>query len=251
MSIWVTGDIHGHPVRLGTNSFPEQKEMTKEDCVIICGDFGLVWDRDGESCNEQYWLQWLENKPFTTIFCDGNHENHKRLNSYPIKEWNGGKVHEIRPSVLHLMRGEIFNICNKKIFTFGGAESHDISDGILEYKDWRKNAKVLESLGKFMYRVKDLSWWEEEMPSEEEMQNGRDNLEKNNWEVDYIVSHDCPASTQALIYIGNRDTNKLNVYLEEIKQKCNYTRWLFGHNHINKQVDEKDIALYEQIIRIA
>lgn len=248
--IYVTGDIHGNPVRFNTSSFPEQKEMTKDDYVIILGDFGLIWDKDEEGTNEKYWLKWLEDKSFTTVFVDGNHENHKRLSTYPIKEWNGGLVHEIRPSVFHLMRGEVFTLQKKKFFAFGGAQSHDIYDGILEYDGWRKQAKVLESQGKYMYRIRDLSWWEEEMPNEEEKQNGRNNLEKNDWKVDFILSHDCPSSTQAQIYIGNRDTNELNVYLEEIKQKCEYTRWLFGHNHINKQVNEKDIALYEQIVRI-
>lgn len=74
----------------------------------------------------------MEDKSFTTVFVDGNHENFDRLYSYPVKEWNGGKVHEIRPSVLHLMRGEVFTIEDKKFFAFGGASSHDIKDGILD-----------------------------------------------------------------------------------------------------------------------
>lgn len=41
--IYVTGDIHGNPRRFNTDNFPEQKEMTKDDYVIILGDFGLVW----------------------------------------------------------------------------------------------------------------------------------------------------------------------------------------------------------------
>ena len=49
----------------------------------------------------------------------GNHENFTRLYNYPIEEWHGGKVHKIRDSVLHLMRGEIFDIDNKKAFIFG------------------------------------------------------------------------------------------------------------------------------------
>lgn len=49
MAIWVTGDIHGNPSRLSTDIFPEQKEMTKEDYIILLGDFGLVWDYRGES----------------------------------------------------------------------------------------------------------------------------------------------------------------------------------------------------------
>ena len=108
--IYITGDIHGSPERLGVHSFYEQKEMTRDDVVIICGDFGMVWEESGESASERYWLKWLEDKPFTTVFVCGNHENFDRLYQYPVKEWHGGKVHEIRPHVLHLMRGEIFDI---------------------------------------------------------------------------------------------------------------------------------------------
>ena len=42
--IYITGDTHGEVRRLGMDSFPEQKEMTKDDYVIILGDFGLVWE---------------------------------------------------------------------------------------------------------------------------------------------------------------------------------------------------------------
>ena len=56
MSVWVTGDIHGNPRRFSSDIFPEQKEMTKNDVVIILGDFGLVWDYNGESKTEKYWL---------------------------------------------------------------------------------------------------------------------------------------------------------------------------------------------------
>ena len=40
-----------------------------------------------------------------------------------------------------------------------------------------------------MYRIKGLTWWPEELPSEEEMQNGIKNLEKHNWKVDYVITH--------------------------------------------------------------
>ena len=45
--IYITGDIHGSPERLGVHSFYEQKEMTRDDIVIICGDFGMVWEESG------------------------------------------------------------------------------------------------------------------------------------------------------------------------------------------------------------
>jgi predicted phosphodiesterase len=125
--IYITGDCHREFTKLTTGKFPQQKEMTKDDFVIICGDFGGIWDRDKESREERYILNWLEGKPFTTLFVDGNHENFDRLYAYPLEEWHGGKVHKIRPSVIHLMRGQVFNIDGKSIFTFGDAKSHDCS----------------------------------------------------------------------------------------------------------------------------
>ena len=143
--IYITGDCHGSFERFNTRNFPEQKEMAKNDYVIICGDFGGVWNKDEESKQETHLLDWLEGKSFTTLFVDGNHENFDRLYSYPVESWNGGKVHKIRPSVIHLMRGQVFELENKKIFTFGGAGSHDIDGGILEPDD----GKIIEEMPDF------------------------------------------------------------------------------------------------------
>lgn len=82
--IHITGDCHSNFERFNRRIFPEQDEMTKEDCVIICGDFGGVWNKDEESKQETMVLNWLECKPFTTLFVDGNHENFDRLYSYPV-----------------------------------------------------------------------------------------------------------------------------------------------------------------------
>lgn len=164
--IFITGDTHGDYTRFKTDIFPEQKEMTKADCVVICGDFG-IWDSSNQ---QKYWFDWLEKKTFTTLFVDGNHENYDILNSYPVKQWKGGNVHFIRPSVIHLMRGQLFEIQGKCIFTMGGASSHDISDGILEPDDpnFKKEKARLDKQGKYRYRVNRRSWWKEELPSEEE-----------------------------------------------------------------------------------
>lgn len=256
MGVWVTGDIHADPRRFNTESFYEQKEFSgnqDENIVIILGDFGLVWDRDGESKREKNWLKWLEEKPFTTIFVDGNHENHERLLTYPIKEWHGGRVHEIRPHVLHLMRGEIFIIEEKTFFAFGGASSHDIQDGILDFEDpdWKKKAKELDSFCKYMYRVKGLSWWPQELPNEEELENGRRNLRKVNHKVDYILSHS--PSTSEMFQMGGIGLYKSDVitnYLEEIKASTDYKHHLFGHMHVDQALNDRDLCFYEQIARI-
>lgn len=255
MSVWLTGDIHGDPTRFSKDSFYEQTEMNKDDYVIILGDFGLVWNREKENKNERYWLDWLQDKPFTTLFIDGNHENFDRLYSYPVEEWNGGKVSFIRDSVIHLKRGEVFEIQGKKFFAFGGASSHDIQDGILDpddfddYDEFRKTWKQWDEENR-MFRVKNITWWPDELPSEEEMENGIKNLEKHNWKVDYILSHSPSASVIALLGHGLYEQDVLTRYLEEIRCKTEYKRMFSGHMHINKAVNDKDILLYEQIIRI-
>ncbi|MBE5870603.1 MAG: metallophosphoesterase [Lachnospiraceae bacterium] len=252
MMIFITGDCHLDYGRFKTRIFWEQKEMTKEDYVIICGDFGGVWNKDKESREETHLMDWLEEKPFTTLFVDGNHENFDRLDAYPVEEWHGGKVHKIRASVIHLMRGQVFEIDGKSFFTFGGASSHDISGGILEPDDpdFRLKKKKLD-MGYRPYRINHLSWWSRELPTEEEMEEGRKNLAKYNHTVDYVVTHCCATSTQFLLGGSLYKADVLTDYLEEIRQNTKFKNWFFGHYHDNQNVNTEEILLYEQIIRIA
>lgn len=107
--MYITGDLHGYLEisKLNSKRFPHNKSLTKEDYLIIAGDFGLVWDHKND---ELYWRKWLGRKNFTTLFIDGNHENFSLLNAYQVEGWNGGKVHRISDSIIHLMRGQVFNI---------------------------------------------------------------------------------------------------------------------------------------------
>ena len=250
--IYITGDCHSNFERFNTRNFPEQKEMTKDDYVIICGDFGEVWNKDGESKMETSALDWLDGKAFTTLFVDGNHENFDRLYAYPVEMWHGGKVHKIRPSVIHLMRGQIFELEEKKIFTFGGASSHDISAGILEPDDpmFKLKKKVLDR-GWEPYRINHINWWKEELPSEEEKQEGLKNLQKYHNEVDFIVTHCCASSTQAIMSDGLYKPDMLTEYFEKIRQTARFKKWFFGHYHDNRNVTKDELLLWEQIIRIS
>ncbi len=243
--IYITGDTHSDFTRFTEEKFPIQSEMTKDDYIIICGDFGGVWTFEEESRREKEALDWLNNKNFTTLFVDGNHENYTRLYNYPIEEWKGGKVHKIRDSVLHLMRGEIFEIDNKKIFAFGGARSHDIQDGILNLDE---EEKIYEYRKRGAYfRIRDFSWWDLELPTNQEMENGIENLEKINYKVDYIISHCCPTSIQTLIN-STYKRDILTDYLQQISEKCTFKRWYFGHYHDYKQVNSQFTLLYENIV---
>lgn len=245
--IFVTGDTHGDLLgRFDTLIFPQQITLTKKDFVIVCGDFGGLW-KQKEDDFEKFQLDYLENKPFTTLFIDGNHENFNRLNNYPIKKWHNGAVHKIRPSVIHLMRGQVYtDICGKNIFTFGGARSHDISDGILEENDDRISRWI--KAGK-LFRIRNLTWWEEEYPNQKERDLGLKNLETVDFKVDYVFTHDIPSSWLNKI---NKDfkTDDFNDYLEFIKTHLNYNHWFAGHYHRNLNLTNKDSILFEDIKQI-
>ena len=215
--IYITGDCHASFRRFEKRRFPDQNEMSKEDCVIICGDFGGVWYGDD---GEQKRLQELNNRNFTTLFVDGNHENYDLLYQYPVVDFHGGKAHQIRPSVYHLMRGEIFELDGMSFFTFGGASSRDIQDGILDRaafvsdEAFRHECHAMDRAGK-LYRVIHESWWPEELPSTAEMKNGIRNLKKHGSKVDYVITHCLPTSIQAN-FGALYKPDKLTDYLERI-----------------------------------
>ena len=245
--IVVTGDIHGNPFqRLNLENFPEGKTFTKEDYVIILGDFGLVWDN---SAMEHSCLDWLENKPWTTLFIDGNHENYDLLNKFPIEEWGGGRVQKIRSSVIHLLRGEVYDIGGYKFLAMGGARSHDIQDGVLEVGDPR--IKIWKKDDFKLFRINHISWWEEEIPNEEERKNALKNLAENDYKVDYILTHEAPSSDVVLMDHLLYHPDEYSKWLEmEIRQKVKYKKWFFGHYHLNLDVNEKETCLFERRIRI-
>ena len=129
MELYITGDTHGDFSRFRPESFYEQERLTKEDVILVAGDFGGVWYGDSR---DDAGLNFLDSRPFTTAFVSGNHENYDALAAYPQAEWHGGRVRTIRPSVLMLERGQVFDLGGRTFFTMGGASSHDIQDGVLE-----------------------------------------------------------------------------------------------------------------------
>lgn len=245
--IFVTGDCHGDYHRFAASNFPEQKYMDREDYVIVCGDFGL-WD---ESREQRYWLDWLEELDFTLLWVDGNHENYDLLKTYPVVYWKGGDVQMIRSNIIHLKRGQMFSLQGSSFFTFGGARSHDVTDGILEpgTRDFKQRKKALEGVGAH-FRINHISWWREEMPSEKEYRAGLEIMEGCGWNCDYIITHCAPTSIQDYFSYGRFEADELTDYLEAVKKQCQYKKWFFGHYHDNEMFDDKHQLLYQNIQRV-
>lgn len=80
------------------------------------------------------------------------------------------------------------------------------------------------------------------------MQNGIKNLERVNYKVDYIMTHCCPTSVQAILSGGSFKKDNLTDYLQEISEKCEFQKWFFGHYHDNRQVNSQFTLLYEDIV---
>jgi len=152
-----------------------------------------------------------------------------RLNAFPRISMFDGKVGVINSSIYHLLRGEIYTIENNKFFTFGGAHSID----------------------KLERRI-DISWWSAELPSYSEIENAYTNLDKHNWDVDYVLTHTAPRSIieTHLPYFRDKQFCPTADFLNEIHAKIKFRRWYFGHFHREQRILDKYICQYDSIQRI-
>lgn len=244
--LFLTGDTHGPNdiAKLGPKKFPVQEDLDKEDYMLVAGDFGILFNyvNTGQSFdnnpNDKCWAPseatlkyWYEERPFTTLFIDGNHENFDRLATYPVEEWNGGKIQKISDSIIHLMRGQVYDICGLKIFAFGGARSVDrgIATGTAD-----------EDRGKW--------WWDAEMPTEDEMKEGRANLEKCDYQVDYVITHTLPGKILGSFFYYEAH-NELAKYFDEIDDEIKCRRWYSGHYHEDRTVGSHTL-IYNDIVEL-
>lgn len=190
----------------------------------MCGDFGFVWDTP----SHRYFLAKLTAVPFTIAFVDGNHEDFDLLATYPVVEWNGGKVHKIADNIYHLMRGQLFTIEEKSFFTMGGAYSID---------------KALRTEGK--------NWWKAELPTSEDYKTANETLKACGYKVDYVITHTIPQS--AIHYMGHvpdQHDAELTGYFEWLYGELNFRKWFAGHFHKNRLVRDNIQILLDEVVVI-
>ncbi len=221
--IYVTGDLHGD-----INRFKDKKikKLKKNDYLIVCGDFGFIWSGTKK---ENKVIKKLGKKKYNILFIEGCHENYDLLYNYPQEEWNGGKVRTISGNLRQLVRGSIFEIEGKKIFAFGGGQSAD--------RHIRKEHNT---------------FWEQELPSDEELINALKNLKNNNSSVDYIITHEPPSLLKDYLDIDIEliQTNQLNAAFSQIADSCKFKMWYFGKCHKNKIVSKHYHALFDYVAKV-
>ena len=222
--IYVTGDMHGEEERLYSRSM---KKLSEGDTLIVCGDFGFVWDG---SAKEKKILEYLGSRKHNVCFIDGTHENFDLLEKCRMTVWNGGKVHRVSGNLFHMMRGQIFTIEGYRIFTFGGGESTDRE-----------------------MRTEHISWWKEEMPTPAELEEGAKAIDEVDCDVDFIITHEPPSIVKStmLLRAGETDSvNKLNGYFEQLKRVCKFKHWYFGSMREDRIITNVHTAVFEDVIPI-
>lgn len=213
--IYITGDTHGDINRFKHADF---KKIKKRDTLIICGDFGFIWDK---SPKEKRLLKWLGKRRYNVVFADGAHENFDELEQYEIEEWCGGMTRKISGKLRHLIRGNIFEIDGKRILVFGG--------GVSETRGTQGKNN----------------------PAAEDFERAIENLQRYNYELDYVVSYEPPTMITEFLALNSpskSENDSLSRYLDEISQKTDFERWFFGKHHINKIIPPKYFALFDNVI---
>lgn len=216
--IYVTGDLHGE-IEVAQKY---AENVGAGDTLIIAGDFGAPWyftDHPNHERFDRPLLKLLASCDFTVAFVDGNHENYTLLSQYPTENRWGGRVQNVE-GVYHLLRGEHYTMDDgTTIFTFGGATSVDKA-----------------------HRTEGVSWWPQEVCSDEEVDRAYRTLERCNWTVDYVITHTAPAQFAALYrgidYRKDQIRCKTADFLSILNEKLTYKKWYFGHFHhdVNTEV---------------
>jgi hypothetical protein len=222
--VFITGDTHGSMDihKLSAQFFPVGRELTKKDYVIICGDFGLVFFNE-QTNEEKYWLKWLTGRPWTTLFVDGNHENHPKLYNLQTANMFGSDVGEVTPSVFHLRRGKVYNINGNNFLAYGGAMSVDRET-----------------------RVDGVSWWKDEIPRQEEFHLALENSQKH--DIDYVIAHTLPRGIQyGLGYARYEDPTSKQ--LDHITCHLDFKKYFCGHFHDDRTFGKYNI-MYNKVVEL-
>lgn len=224
--IFVTGDCHGSLNKI--IDFIEKYDL-QNDGIIVCGDMGLYWRYDQKDAEENIKFYEEHCRGTHLYWLDGNHENFDIINS-----WNCDKNHLYNNSehIHYCPRGFSGFIGDKSVLFIGGADSVD----------------------KFIRKIRHLGWWEGEAITDADVDKIIDGAH-----YDYVFSHCCPHSevqqarhwlfTLSNISDGNT-IHESEKQLDRIKNKITFDHWIFGHYHVEKQINDKFRCIYNDFIEL-
>lgn len=220
--IYITGDIHAD-LQKREQVF---RKLTKDDILIVLGDFSYSWD----FYTREEWDRYKF--PFTTVSVLGNHENYSYVYNFcPKVEVFGGSAYKLNQNTFYLVNGEVYEIGGYRWLCFGGALSFDWKD-----------------------RIPYVSWWKEEIPSQEDYQRAA----KNACDIDFLITHDCSERELDTMFsycrkINDPVTGMVENLVSEVAKNSRFKRHLFGHMHKNLEYDfgsYKANCLYGKVLSL-
>ena len=166
MTVYVTGDIHGGLDMQKLRDWELGDSLTSDDYLIVAGDFGFPWDFSAEECAD---IAWLESRPYTVLFVDGNHERFdtggtphgavaRRADAAPV----GYLVHP-PPDARRGLRA-------RRLDGLHHGRCHERGQGIPR--------TVFQLVA-------------QELPDERDFDAARTKLDEVGWKVDCVITHTC------------------------------------------------------------
>ena len=210
--IYLISDIHGDVNFKGLQDY--LRIATEKDLLIVLGDICVNFENTQENAEFSKFFMSIKKN---VAFIDGNHENFTYLNSFPIETWNGGVARRLTDNIVYLQRGNIYEIDGKTFFTFGGCKSSSV---------WVEKGLM----------------YPEEAATVEQCEFAKDNLKKNNYSVDYILTHKREHPKSSIPHDEN-----LYSLCEFIETNVDYKKWYFGHSHKKSVVDDKHEFIYDEL----
>lgn len=213
--IYLISDIHG---KMDFKGLVEYINIaSNDDLLIVLGDVGLSF---GKEENNKIFTEYFLSIKKNIAIVDGNHENFDYLKSFPEETWCGGRVHRLSEHIVHLIRGNAFEIQGNSFFVFGGCKSSQI---------WHK-------LGLY---------YPGEEPESEELSLAYETIKKNNFEFDYILTHKYEQTPPDTTFCP-----ELGALEKHIDENVSFKHWYCGHSHKYRELDGKHTIIYDELIML-
>lgn len=263
--MYITGDCHGDFIsHFSKKKHPCMRDAKVAETIVICGDCGVpfgtqnpLYKNNGFKYDKNQ-LDWMYNNDCCFLCIGGNHEDYDFIESLPKVSRYGGTVRYMRfdgkdyYNVFYVDKPQVLDIEGNHCLIIPGADSHDVSDGILDpndkdfkskYVSYKKNNKE--------FRIKHWNWWPKEKVDIDAVSYLLEQHEDEHF--DFVFTHDCPGIFNELGLLGGPrlvNTESEN-YFETLRQALDFDKWFFGHMHTNQMIpiDERCVNLYNSIVR--
>ena len=201
--------------------------------IIILGDAGVnYWLGKRDRLLKQSIVNDFPNITFYLV--RGNHEARPESLKTGRRQYNSliqGEVivEDEYPNIYYLLDGETYWFNGLKALVIGGAYSVD--------KEYRQ--------------MMHWQWFSDEQLDATEREEITKRCEGQSW--DMVLSHTCPFTMQPRhLFLSMVDQSKVDnsmeLWLDDLRTKINYSHWWWGHYHGDWNYDDKHHMLFTNII---